>query len=962
MLNYLEEFLSARTFSANTISEKTIDMAQSVIDNAYSLCSSPDGRVRLSHLYSNINSLKPDSDQHAATYIVAAAIYLCGRTWKIFENTYTWNIVPRKLQIAAALELCKKDKRTFAVQPTGEGKTITALIAIAILARRGSVHVITANDYLASRDYQWIGPVLDVLGIKSTFLDKCITCKSNCYSTSVVFGSDKEFLFDYLRDSMRPHDLPRQCMVRENVLVDEGDHILLDELMTPAIISKEQPDSNPYRLKADTIVRNLNNLQDNACSSLLGMLNSSRFTLHSKEQLSAITALRYSGKMNKEMFEFFEQKRAAVIESERFEFKMLMKNEEADWYAKHLYFIVNHQEKSCVFTDRGMDYIEKELGQSVFTLPECYNDNDFDVAHYQLLASLQSALIAYTLLKRDIDYIIRDSKIEVITTSIGRADSLKRFRHDLSGAVAIKEQVEYDGDSLSVTRSTIAAFIKEYQHCAILSGTLLPDHTDFEKIYNIRAFHVPFDKVSIVRHQGGKIYQDSSSKLDAILKEVLYFHSFGRPILIGTNSIINSEAIAGNLIANGVLVRILCAKNEEEESGIIAQAGGYGSVTVATNMAGRGCDINVPKETERRICHTFAEYLKDQTSKCNIIYIQCESKYESEILCNQLIISGISYETSIQQQQLSTFKVQGKLQTGTVTLKFGLGLHVIISECCTSRRIEMQLRGRTGRQGNPGSSSLFISLQDDALVAVPSVRWLGMGINRWFGHPNHPILMRFFLWMINLATEGNQRFFRDEQLFFDSVSETYRKRVVELREKAIESESHDLFCRSITIFIEYLNEELLFIDRYESRISFVISRLRTVFSLHELQFPNQLLDKRGTIDQGVGAWLTGLLTTRNVRIPKKDLLALFCSCLDDTWATFAAALECYWEQAHLFAFSGRDPKTTFIDITFSKWHEAVFAMYENFLLKLYIFVPDFKEKIKLRTNFSDNELETLLTR
>ncbi|MBN1602152.1 MAG: hypothetical protein JW915_11115 [Chitinispirillaceae bacterium] len=962
MIRYLEESLSAKAFSGNLIPECTIAVARTVLDDANGVCKGLNSGKELELLYASIDPVDPDADLKAATCIVSASIYLHNSKWKIHGNEYTWTIVPRVLQIAAALELCKTDKRKFAVQPTGEGKTITALVAIAILALKGSVHIITANDYLASRDCQWIGPVLDILGIQRTFLDHDFTGKSAHYAARVIFGSDKEFLFDYLRDSIRPPDVSKMCNERMNVLVDEGDHILLDELMTPAIISKEHDETNPYLHKADAIVRTLTILQEKACNDLIKILNAGSVTSDSKEILSAITSLRYSGKSDTRVSDYLKKNKRMEIESQRYEFKQSMKSEDSDWYTQCLYYEVNVQEKSCAFTDKGMHYIEKKLDHQIFTLPEFRADTADHLSHFQLLASLQNALMAYTLLIRDVDYIVRKSKIEVLTTSIGRADSLKRFGHDLAGAVAVKEHAEFSGDTSSVTRTTIAGFVKEYRHCAVLSGTLVPDHAEFETIYGAKAFPVPVNKPLIVKHHQGKIFPDNNTKCDNIIEDVLYFHEFGRPVLIGTHTIINSEEIARKLRAKGVPVRLLCAKNEEEEPAIIALAGDYGAVTVATNMAGRGCDIIVSEDSEINICQSFIALMKQRRSICSSISIQCESKYESDFLCNQLNISRVNYTVNADSRFALSIRIDGNAPSGFVTMRFGLGLYVIVSEFCVSRRIEMQLRGRTGRQGRPGSSTLFTSLQDEALMLVPSVRWFGLWINSWCKWQRHPVIMQMYLWMTSLSTEGHQRFLRHEQLFFDYVSEIFRMRTVEIREKTIKSECSAVIQGSIHSFIEYLNEETMFVNRYEDRISFVTSRLQTVFSLHGQQLPGTVFNLTGSLDVRAESWLSGLLTTRDIRHSKDMVIAHFCSCIDDAWHSFSTSLESSWEQAHLFGFAGRDPRTTFVDITFAKWHEVMYRLQELFLVRLFVFEAELKEKVKLTTSSADNELEALMIR
>ncbi len=847
------------------------------------------------------------------------------------------------------------------MQRTGEGKTITILITIAILSLDGTVHILTANDYLALRDSQWIGPILNLLGIDVSFLTKDHSEKNACYNARAIFGSDKEFLFDYLRDSVRTPDEPAMCNKRQNCIVDEADHILLDELLTPAIISKERSTQNPFYAMADTNIRKLISCQDMVCKNILSKVQEKKSEDTSVEYLSALAALRNCGKNIPDVNSFLEKNQAIAFASEKFETRMFMKGEDCEKLISDLYFTVNWQDRSCTFTERGMNFIENEIGETIFTLPTDKSETGYNIRQYQLISAHQHALEVHVVFRRDVDYIISNSEVKVITSSIGRADSQKRFGYDLAAAVAYKEGVMYSCDSSNITRTNIAQLVKEYNHFAALSGTLLPDQEEFEKLYNAKSFPVPTCKSIIVKHHQGSIYPDAESKYDAIIRDVLYYNSFGRPVLIGAGSIVTTEKLASKITSLGIPCRILNAKNEDEEAHIISRAGDFGALTIATNMAGRGCDIAVTKETDTAICNSFLEQIRKMTLTNAVIDLQCYSQYEYRLLCSQLDDSKIEYTRNGSSSDVKQVLIKGRGTAPKVQLTFSLGLHVIIAECCSTRRIETQLRGRTGRQGNPGSSSLYISLEDEALMPVASVRWLGLFISSWFKSEHTSFFQELLLRVIYSATESDLRLQRNERLFYDSISEIIRKRFLSMREKGLCSSFGDIIRTSIHSYINYLSEEAAFISDHEKRTDMIGKRLKETFSLYKASLPSCIVTEAGDIDSGVEKWIAGFLVAKNIQLSDCSVRNLFCSCIDGIWGNFLAALDFYQEQAQLLAYAGRDPKVSYIDIIFEKWHESAYRLFEIFLKQLYLRDTEQNKKMKIATSSKNDDIEALLT-
>ena len=401
MLTHLEETIYVKNFFRNSISEKTMAIAHTILKDAHELCRGINSECDLRLKFESIDTRGLSAPVEAAMLAVAACIRSCNRSWIVNENAYTWNIIPRVEQIAASLELCKKGCGRFALQRTGEGKTITILMTIAILSLEGSVHILTANDYLAFRDCQWIGPVLNLLGIDVSFLTKDQSEKNACYKARAIFGSDKEFLFDYLRDSVRSPDEPALCKERQNCIVDEADHILLDELLTPAIISKERSTQNPFYAMADANIRKLISCQDMVCKNILSKAQEKKSGEISVEYLYLLVALRNCGKNTPDVNTFLERNQTAAVASEKFETRMYMKGEDCEKLTSDLYFTVNWQDRSCTFTERGMSFIENEIGETIFTLPTDTSDTGYNIRQYQLISAYQHALEVHVVFRRD---------------------------------------------------------------------------------------------------------------------------------------------------------------------------------------------------------------------------------------------------------------------------------------------------------------------------------------------------------------------------------------------------------------------------------------------------------------------------------------------------------------------------------------------------------------------------------
>ncbi len=954
MLHSVEERIYDAAFYRSSTLHASLSTAEHLLADARELRDSLRSANELQERFRAVDEKDSAAARYdAALLIVTACMYCRGRSWNIFGKPYTWNIVPRPQQIAAALELSRRDRGRFALQRTGEGKTITGLIAIGVMAVADPVHYVTANDYLAARDCQWIGPVLHLLGISTAILASADRKKHEAYGKRILFGSDKEFLFDYLRDSIRPVDERPFCERRDSILVDEGDHILLDELMTPAVLSVEQQGFNSEAPTADRIVRLIIGKQRDIVRSLLDTLSTGIAGDLSERDLATLTELRYAGPGNTSFDRYAMLHHREITASEQYEVRQLMAGRSYDQLLPHLLYMVDRYEMSSAFTENGMCFIEAETATALFTLPDRQR-SAADHRQFNLLSALHNALDAHTVLTRDTDYIVRHSAVEVITRSIGRADPQKRFSQALSTAVALKEGLPPGGTSVTATRTFITAFAMEYTHRSAMSGTLTPDQSEFEQLYHARSFPVPpFRKLTAI-HLPPRIFPDAVKKYTLLVDQVREAHSIGRPVLIGTCSISVSEAIARALAVYHISPVLLNAKNEHEEADIIADAGRFGRVTVATNMAGRGCDILVDAKTADQICSAFLERLLSEAQQREQITVRYESPQEFKCLSRMLDESALSISSHLQQR----ITVKGHGSKEPVSLHFGLGLDVHIAECCPSRRIENQFRGRTGRQGNPGRSSLYIALDDAALEMVPTVRWLGTLLFHMFGEENQ-FISRLLTPIISFATEEQQRHARHERFFHDGVTELIRKRCVSLRERACATDAHTLLSGSIQQCLQYITEETAAVPEDSEREAAVREIVSDIFCLSDREIPDTFFDDASVATSALRSWLCGLQTSRTSSVSVISIQALFCSLLDKMWSTFVSNLDHLQEQSRLFTFAGLDAKATFVRLTYTAWHQELYRLYQDFLSELFRQETGTTAGIKVPTGCSNDELDAL---
>jgi len=497
---------------------------------------------------------------------------------------------------------------SIAEMATGEGKTLVATLAVYLNALSGKgVHVVTVNDYLASRDAEWMGQVYKFLGLTVGCIVHGLDDfeRRIAYGCDVTYGTNNELGFDYLRDNMKYRLEEMVHRPFNYAIVDEVDSILIDEARTPLIISGPAEDSSELYRKVDALIPQL----------------------------------------------------------------------AADDYEK------DEKQRTVALTETGIQHMEELLVEAGIIRGDLYDFENVSVVHH-----VNQALRAHKLFLRDRDYMIKDDKILIVDEFTGRAMEGRRYSEGLHQALEAKENVTVQNENQTLASITFQNFFRMYPKLAGMTGTASTEAAEFEDIYKLGVMSIPTNlKISRIDHHD-EVYRTAEEKYEAVTQQIEECQKRRQPVLVGTTSIEKSELISEILKRKKIPHAVLNARYHEQEAGIIAQAGRPGSVTIATNMAGRGTDIQLGGNLDLRVKAELAE-VSDEAERARRI-----EAIKAEI-------------------------AEGK----KIALEAG-GLYVIASERHESRRIDNQLRGRSGRQGDPGASKFFLSLQDDLMRIFGSER------------------------------------------------------------------------------------------------------------------------------------------------------------------------------------------------------------------------------------------------
>ncbi|MEI8225802.1 MAG: preprotein translocase subunit SecA [Bacteroidota bacterium] len=604
---------------------------------------------------------------------------LWSNRWIAGGNEITWDMVHYDVQLIGGVAL---HKGKIAEMGTGEGKTVVATLPVFLnaLAGRG-VHIVTVNDYLSKRDSEWMGPIYEFHGLTVDCIDKHqpnSPDRRKAYNADITFGTNNEFGFDYLRDNMAINHEDLVQRKHHYAIVDEVDSVLIDDARTPLIISGPTAKSDTQQFdelkpKVDKLV----SAQKKLVTQILA--DAKKLIADNKNDEGGLLLLRaYKGlPKNNALIKFLSEEgnKSLLLKTENF----YMQNNSKDMpkATDALYFIIDEKVNSIELTENGLDLISTSVEDaSFFILPDVGSKiadieksdlsdreklkikdellQDYSVKS-ERVHTMTQLLKAWTLFDRDTEYVVMDNKVKIVDEQTGRILEGRRYSDGLHQAIEAKENVKVEAATQTYATITLQNYFRMYHKLAGMTGTAETEAGELWNIYKLDVVVIPTNRPVVRFDREDLVYKTKREKYNAVIEEIAEMNRVGRPVLVGTTSVEISELLSRMLKMKGLKHNVLNAKLHQREAEIVAEAGKTGTITIATNMAGRGTDIKLTEEVR---------------------------------------------------------------QAG--------GLAIVGTERHESRRVDRQLRGRAGRQGDPGSSQFFVSLEDELMRLFGSERIAGI--------------------------------------------------------------------------------------------------------------------------------------------------------------------------------------------------------------------------------------------
>ncbi len=598
--------------------------------------------------------------------------------WMAGGNEITWDMVHYDVQLIGGVVL---HQGKIAEMATGEGKTLVATLPVFLNAlTHEGVHVVTVNDYLAKRDAEWMGPLYMFHGLSVDCIDKYKPNsdeRRKAYACDITFGTNNEFGFDYLRDNMATSPIDLVQRKHNYAIVDEVDSVLIDDARTPLIISGPVPKGeeqlfDEYKHRVELLVRTQQQLTTKLLAEARQKMQSEDKKVAEEGELALFRSYKGMPK-NKALIKFLSEQGNKVRLQKTEEFYMQENNKNMHIATDELYFVIDEKNKSIELTDKGIDALTGSTDDpQFFVLPDVGSEvaeieklavsaeekqarKDEVLQQYSIKServhTVNQLLKAYTLFEKDVDYVIMEGEVKIVDEQTGRIMEGRRWSDGLHQAVEAKENVKVEAATQTFATITLQNYFRMYSKLAGMTGTAETEAGEFWNIYKLDVVVIPTNRPIARVDMNDRVYKTKREKYNAVIDEIVSLVEQGRPVLVGTTSVEISELLSRMLNIRKIPHNVLNAKLHQREAMIVAEAGKKGTVTIATNMAGRGTDIKLTPE-----------------------------------------------------------------------VKDAGGLAIIGTERHESRRVDRQLRGRSGRQGDPGSSVFYVSLEDDLMRLFGSER------------------------------------------------------------------------------------------------------------------------------------------------------------------------------------------------------------------------------------------------
>ncbi len=812
---------------------------------------------------------------------------------------------------------------------TGEGKTVVATLPAYLNALTGKgVHIVTVNDYLAKRDREWMGQIYEFLGLSVDVIHHGISQeeRKQAYLADITYGTNTEFGFDYLRDNM---SIASEYQVQRGhnfAIIDEVDSILIDEARTPLIISGpvERTGQNYFtQLKnpVEMLMRSQNTLVGRLLSEAekllkggqdyeagIKLLQAKRAAPKNKRLLKQIKEGSLKQLTEQVELDYIRDKRIGDLDAELF-FSIDEKSNTIDLSDKGRLALNPNDPDFFVLPDLSMADGYENISEDEKVKKLHQIEKDF-MEKSEKLQNISQLLKAYSLFEKDVNYVVNDGKVMIVDEFTGRMLPGRRYSDGLHQAIEAKENVKIEGETQTLASITIQNYFRMYSKLSGMTGTAETEAPEFFNIYKLKVVVIPTNKPVRRLDYSDVVYKTKKEKYKAVIREIERMHNMGRPVLVGTVSVDSSELLS-RMLPRNIKHSILNAKRHKEEAEIVANAGQAGSVTIATNMAGRGTDIKLGPEVV----------------KCEQCCVLCEIKDSAG--CNSC----------------PDMKKNGKYKKECLK-DIPCGLHIIATERHESRRIDRQLRGRSARQGDPGSSRFFLSLEDDLLRIFGSDR-ISKIMDRFGMEEDQPIEHKLITRAIeNAQTRVESRNFdmRKHLLQYDDVMNKQREIIYKLRNKALHEETiKDLIDEYCLDLLGGIVDEYFSMDIHADDIdiqSFKEAIFRQ-FSTPLLKKPQELVKmKPEEVEDYV---LKEIEKTYQYKVEQfgQDTICqiekwIYIRVIDDIWKDHLLDLDHLREGIGLRGYAQRDPLREYQREAFELFSDMIERLKKEFVEKFFM--------------------------
>ncbi|MGD0339791.1 MAG: preprotein translocase subunit SecA [Bacteroidota bacterium] len=829
---------------------------------------------------------------------------LVGQSWDVASTKMMWDMVPFDVQLIGGVVL---HQGKIAEMATGEGKTLVATLPTYLNALPGKgVHIVTVNDYLALRDSEWMGKIFEFHGLTVGCIQSQMDPhqRRHHYNCDITYGTNNEFGFDYLRDNMviDPEELVQRG--HNYTIVDEVDSVLIDEARTPLIISGPVTQEDHKYNEMNPRVERLVNAQRNFVSKIVN--EAEQLLEQGKEKEAGVQLLRaYRGlpKHNRLLKVFAEPSN-----------KKLMQDTEGDYLREQerrmheiddeLYFSIDERNHMISLTEKGREFLATSEDKEFFVLPDLGTEvsviehddsltpeqklekkdgfNQLYAERSDRIHTVIQLLRAYALYEKDDEYVVTDDgKVMIVDEFTGRLLQGRRYSDGLHQAIEAKEGVKVERDMQTLATITLQNYFRLYKKIAGMTGTAVTEAAEFFDIYKLDVIIVPTNKPVVRQDKNDVVYKTKREKYNAVIDEIENLRKKGQPVLVGTTSVDVSETLSRMLKRKGIPHNVLNAKQHQREAEIIAHAGLQGSVTIATNMAGRGTDI--------------------------------------------------------------------KLGPGVKEVG---GLHIIGTERHEARRIDRQLRGRSGRQGDPGSSSFYLSLEDDLMRLFGSERIakimerLGLKEGEVIQHG----MITRSIERAQKKVEENNFGIRKRLLEYDNVMNQQREVVYARRRHALMGER--LKDEILDITSDWI---LATVNKYykEGEIEVLCNEVRTML-LVDIKFTPEEFQKLGTdgISSKIFTTAEDFYKRKEERIETEMMANLermvTLQVIDERWKEHLREMDDLKEGINLRAYGQKDPVLEYKGEAFNMFAQMIEMINNEVLGMVYKLFPAAPEQVQVR--------------